>query len=335
MYLDIRKCLNKMKFDIVLATYNGSYFISLQLDSILNQKEYVNKIYIRDDGSNDRTVEIIKEYQGLYSDLIFYVEDGLGNLGPKESFIALCGYSEADYVAFSDQDDIWESEKLKVISDYIKSNDLENIQSPTLIHSDLSLINSEGASIGASYIKSSDINVKNIRIHELLTQRNIVTGCACVVNRSLLNESRYVDSTSFHMHDFYFACIASMYDGIHFIDLPLVRYRQHERNCVGYQKKVGKYEIVKKLISGEFSLIQKVNKIDNYFRFDWSMLGKRVASLIKIGHENNKASLPCHNQRSLNLMRDLANSNSLSRLMFFWKILKVNVQLLPRFRSLK
>ena len=51
------------KIEILMATYNGEKYIKEQINSIINQT-YTNwKLLIRDDGSKDKTVEIIKEYE--------------------------------------------------------------------------------------------------------------------------------------------------------------------------------------------------------------------------------------------------------------------------------
>ena len=51
------------KIEILMATYNGEKYIKEQINSIINQT-YTNwRLLIRDDGSKDKTVEIIKEYE--------------------------------------------------------------------------------------------------------------------------------------------------------------------------------------------------------------------------------------------------------------------------------
>ena len=61
--------------DILMATYNGGKYIAEQIDSILNQTYNDWKLYIRDDGSKDNTINIVKEYSEKYPDKIIFVED--------------------------------------------------------------------------------------------------------------------------------------------------------------------------------------------------------------------------------------------------------------------
>lgn len=99
--------------NVILATYNGEEYIERQLNSI-EEQDYKNiDIYIRDDGSTDRTPRIIDEYAAAHSN-VHVIKDDKGNLGCPESFyevLRVC--PEADFYAFSDQDDIWEPFKIR------------------------------------------------------------------------------------------------------------------------------------------------------------------------------------------------------------------------------
>ena len=101
------------KVDILLATYNGERFLQKQIDSILQQTYSNFTIYIRDDGSKDGTIKIIKDYAQKYPNKILFIEDILGNLGVTQNFNELMKYSSANYIAFSDQDDIWLPQKIE------------------------------------------------------------------------------------------------------------------------------------------------------------------------------------------------------------------------------
>lgn len=104
------------KVNVILAAYNGGRHIVKQLDSIVEQTYPDIDIYIRDDGSTDDTVEIvqqyIKEYKGNRK--IIFLETKEKHLRCPECFYFLaknCG--EADYYAFSDQDDFWYPQKIE------------------------------------------------------------------------------------------------------------------------------------------------------------------------------------------------------------------------------
>ena len=131
--------MDNFKIDILLATYNGEKYIRKQLDSIL-QQSYENWILrIHDDGSSDKTVAIIKEYE-KYDGRILYYEDSNVGLGSKNNFDLLMGRSKADFVLFADQDDIWPKNKLNQFIHYAEKVNVKN--KPMMIFSNYSLIDS-------------------------------------------------------------------------------------------------------------------------------------------------------------------------------------------------
>jgi rhamnosyltransferase len=117
---------NKPTLIVALATYNGAKHLKTQLDSILEQTFTDFQIYIRDDGSTDNTLEIIRDYVRK-SGQIHLIEDNLGNLKPPYSFYAILNQCpSAKYYAFADQDDIWYPDKLMRAVNYLDSVNLKD-----------------------------------------------------------------------------------------------------------------------------------------------------------------------------------------------------------------
>ncbi len=111
-----------MKIEILLSTYNGERYLREMMDSLIGQDYSDFHITVRDDGSSDNTVDIIKEYQSLYQDKITYIKPEC-NLGYPDCFWYLLeNCEEADMYAFCDQDDVWNSRKLS--SCYEKCKDI-------------------------------------------------------------------------------------------------------------------------------------------------------------------------------------------------------------------
>lgn len=106
--------MSEPRVNIVLAAYNGEKHIRPQLDSLLEQT-YPNIIVtVRDDGSTDHTVEIVREYVMKYPGKIVLLEPDGENLKCPRSFYRILEKCEkADYYAFCDQDDVWEPDKIK------------------------------------------------------------------------------------------------------------------------------------------------------------------------------------------------------------------------------
>ena len=102
-----------MKVAILLATYNGEKYLREQIDSILKQNGVDLTLYVRDDGSTDGTIDLLKEY--VVNTKAVKLDIGK-NLGVGNSFMQLlydCP-NDFDFYAFSDQDDIWDENKLYV-----------------------------------------------------------------------------------------------------------------------------------------------------------------------------------------------------------------------------
>lgn len=99
------------KVAVLISSYNGEKYLKEQLDSILRQTYRNIEIVIRDDGSKDATIEIIKAYQKEHDNII--LQEG-ENLGFLKSFFKLLEFENADYFAFCDQDDVWLENKIEL-----------------------------------------------------------------------------------------------------------------------------------------------------------------------------------------------------------------------------
>ena len=102
---------NNLNVSVCMATYNGEVYIEEQINSILSAMETGDELIISDDGSSDGTIDIVNKYRNNYPIRIVK--------GPQDGFSSNFGnaisYASKDLIAFSDQDDIWEANKLNVI----------------------------------------------------------------------------------------------------------------------------------------------------------------------------------------------------------------------------
>lgn len=95
---------------VVLCSYNGEQFIREQIDSILNQTYPILELIIQDDASCDKTFEIVNEYRFDPRVKIYQNEKSLGF---SQNFFRALFKAKGEYIAFSDQDDIWVSDKIE------------------------------------------------------------------------------------------------------------------------------------------------------------------------------------------------------------------------------
>lgn len=218
---------------ILMSTYNGEKYLRDQLDSIFNQKNVEIRLVIRDDGSNDSTKEIIKEYQQSH-DNIELIEGE--NIGCEESFKKLLYLPvEADYYAFSDQDDIWHPDKL--IS---AINNLNKFKG-NLSVSNLMLVDSYGNKLRPLF------NDMQIQRQQLVFDNLVIGnlhGCVQVWTKQLndIIQSYYPKFT--YDHDVWVNLIANAVGFTHIDAKCRIDYRQHENNTSGYA--TSRYQRIKK-----------------------------------------------------------------------------------------
>ena len=221
------------KVQILLATFNGEKFLREQLDSIVNQEYKSWELLIHDDGSEDNTISILKEYQNNYPKKVSLLIDQQFFSSASKNFFHLIENRsrEANLFCLCDQDDIWHKNKLKIIIEIYNS---ENDNEPLLIHSDLSLIDDSGRLLEKSHNKlikyQKDFINKNSSLYY-----NPVPGCAMSINSALADKISYCKDMV--MHDWWIL-ISAIYENTNviYIKTPLVKYRQHSENVLGYKK---------------------------------------------------------------------------------------------------
>lgn len=202
---------------VAMATCNGEKYLKKQLDSIYAQTYKNIEIVVTDDYSTDSTVDILKEYKEKYG-LQYVVNDqNLGFVKNFEKAISLCS---GEYIALSDQDDIWEANKIEVLMNKIGTFDL--------IHSASSLIDDNSNLISPLWIKEDNFKYS----FEKLVFSNTITGCTILFKRELLNDFSPIPSGEKY-HDWWLALLASRNNSIIYEPTPLVQYRQHTAQDTG------------------------------------------------------------------------------------------------------
>lgn len=218
--------------EILLATYNGERFLGQQLDSLFAQTYQDWTILVRDDGSTDKTLDIIRFYQQKHPQKIILVQDSNKNLGPRGNFSILLERSSAPYVMFCDQDDVWLEDKIERSINALK--DLEKTHgdnTPILLYSDLEVVDDNLRIISASMMKQQKLNPrKNDLAHICMT--NVVSGCTSIMNRALAQKAVPIPQEA-RMHDSWVALVAAATGFLQYLPEATIKYRQHEANVVG------------------------------------------------------------------------------------------------------
>lgn len=224
--------------DIVIATYNGESYILEQLDSILASDDFqsiVDKIIISDDNSTDRTREILTDYTNRYSFIDLHINKG--KKGVIGNFSNALNLSTADYVVLCDQDDYWKKDKLTILINGLK--DIErnvNGKTPCLFFTDLEVVDVSLQIIDKSFFHMIKNNPDTFfKTHSVLLM-NIVPGCSMIINKKL-KEIALPIKDGIYLHDWWFLLIAHFVGEVGFSRNSTFKYRQHDRNTLGANKR--------------------------------------------------------------------------------------------------
>ncbi|MEZ8337464.1 glycosyltransferase family 2 protein [Vibrio cyclitrophicus] len=265
----------KKLVSVALATYNGEEYIEEFLESVLSQSYKNIELIIYDDCSTDSTVAILKKIASKEPRICFYQQKS--NIGFVKNFESVLTKCSGDYIALADQDDIWEKNKIELL--------MKNIEDFDLIHSDALLIDAKGEIFSNSYTNSSNKLVYPEKLEDIIVN-NPVTGCTTLVSQSLL-VSALPFPKNILVHDQWLACLAITGRGIKYLDEPLIRYRQHDKNQIGAKsKKSILYKlrnisiINKKNEFGLLNLIEELLKISKKDKINLKALKKYYTHIL-------------------------------------------------------
>ena len=258
--------LKKKNITILLSTYNGELYLQEFLDSLSLQSCQDWFLIIRDDGSTDETVKIIKRYISERDDC-YFIEDDL-RLGVVQSFSKLLQYAKGrnfPYYMFADQDDVWLEYKVEETLQAMKTRECINDESlPVLVHADLIVVDKNLKTISQSFSNFQSIPNKALSFKELVFFNN-VTGCTVMINSALASHVDRIPSSAL-MHDHWIALVAAMFGVIEYIDKQMILYRQHDSNDTGARRWGLKF-ILSNLVVPLVVKKKLVKKINQYNEF--------------------------------------------------------------------
>lgn len=211
------------KVNILLSTYNGEIYLPKLLDSLENQDFNNFEVIVRDDGSTDKTIEILEQYKTRLNINIIRGD----HVGVTKSFLTLLfTYSgEADYYAFCDQDDIWLPNKISTAVNTLKETKVK----PAMYFSNLSIF------FGDSYNFTKNLKPfkKPFSLGNALIE-NVASGCTIIINRKARDVLIREMPKWALIHDHWIYLVLSSIDGIIIYDKePKILYRQHSTNTIG------------------------------------------------------------------------------------------------------
>lgn len=225
-----------MKITAAVCTYNGEKYIQEQLNSILNQSVKVDEILICDDQSTDSTVAIINTFVEAYPEIIQF-QINSKNLRVNKNFEKALSLSSGDYIFLSDQDDVWEKDKVKQTLEIFQQN-------PTAqgVFSDAHLIDDEGNKRESKglwnnvlFLEDKIDNPKEL-FGYISNIRNMVTGATlCIKKETKDFIFPFPDSKAMY-HDEWIALILAAKGTLFYTKEKLISYRVHASQQIGVIK---------------------------------------------------------------------------------------------------
>jgi glycosyltransferase involved in cell wall biosynthesis len=239
---------------ILLCTFNGARFLPTQLETYDRQTHSDWRVFASDDGSTDGTRDLLLQFRDRLGSARVDVRDG-----PRQGFVAnflglACdGNINCDYYAYSDQDDIWEPDKLARAIAWLRT---VPARTPAVYCSRTRLIDEQGRQCGLSPLFRRKTGFRNAMVQSIAGGNTMVFNQAARELLVLCGPDTRVPS-----HDWWTYLLTSAAGGQVFYDpVPSVRYRVHPTNVVG--SNVGwssRIERLRMLIGGRFRRWSELN----------------------------------------------------------------------------
>ncbi len=211
--------------DILLTTYNTeTEYLKQQIESILNQNHKNFRLLISDDASTKKDVKtILEEYQNKDKRITLYQQEK--NLGYNKNFEFLLKQANAEYIMFSDHDDVWYPQKIEKSLQKIKEEEVD------LVYCNAHQINEKGETIQTNYFKYKNVPMIHGK-NKLTISRCVGIGCSQIITDNVKNKMLPFTEEVI-AHDWLAAFLANEGKGIAYIEEPLFGYRLHTNNVFG------------------------------------------------------------------------------------------------------
>lgn len=222
--------LQLKRIAVLMATFNGARYIKAQIDSILTQQGTTLDLFLRDDGSDDQTLDIIGEYL-VENQNVFLIESD-ERLGAAGSFLELMNAvpTHYEYYAFADQDDIWMPNKLEKCRLKLEHLGADEIG---IAYCGYRYIDENGSPLGTyKTAAETEISWKSAVVENPAAGFSILMNRACLI-AARLSKEKY---KRVRMHDFWVHQVAFLLGRTQRVPECLVDYRIHSSNTVGIKK---------------------------------------------------------------------------------------------------
>jgi glycosyltransferase involved in cell wall biosynthesis len=270
-----------MKISVALCTYNGENYLSKQIESILNQSfQTAIEIVVCDDRSTDTTLSILNHYKNLHPN-VFNIYVNENNLGSTKNFEKAISNCTGDFIFLSDQDDIWDKDKIaKTLAVFENNPNAEGVFSNAFLINEKEDVFTDLSLWETVYFLEKELP-KPIDFLDIITKNgNIVTGATLCIKKEI---KKHIFPLPIDvLHDEWIATILAIKQTLYYTTEKLISYRIHSSQQVGIKdvNKIEGYNHIKRVILGiekpesfrDFRILTKkyflkrneLIKIDNY-----------------------------------------------------------------------
>lgn len=225
----------RLRISVALCTYQGELHLQEQLDSIARQIRLPDELIVRDDGSSDGTLDIVRNFAASARFPVLWGKNAK-NLGSTGNFQQAIGLCTGDIIALCDQDDVWHADKLGLMEEmYLSSPETGGVFSnAAVVGADLSPL---GYTLWDTFRFPERVQASFSagKAFDVLLNHNVVTG-ATMSFRSSMRGLLFPIPAEW-IHDAWIAIIVSLYSDLRFINRCLVDYRQHDSQQIGGRKR--------------------------------------------------------------------------------------------------
>jgi len=221
-----------MRISVAMGTYNGSRFLDEQLSSISRQSRLPDELIICDDCSRDDTLSRLQHF-AEHSSFPVRIVVNQANLGPTRNFEQAISLCQGEIVALSDQDDIWKEHRLQKTEEVFARN-----PSAGLVFTDADIIGPDSVPVGArlwSFIhfgRLQQFQLRHKNAARALLRHNLVTGATMAFRATLRDVALPIPDI--WVQDGWIALITSFFYDVVPIKEPLIQYRKHPEQKIGF-----------------------------------------------------------------------------------------------------
>lgn len=239
---------------VCMATYNGELYIEEQINSILVQLLNTDELIISDDGSIDRTIEIIKSFNDDRIKLLIN-----NSKCYTKNFENALSKAKGDYIFLSDQDDVWLPNKVKVTLEYLKNYDFV-VNDATVVNEKLKILYKS---------RNKKFKIRKGFLNNFI--KSYYLGCCMAFNKKVLEAALpFPKNNSLCLHDTWISLLSEKYFRTYIIEEPLIYYRRHDNNVSNGAEKWSNsiLNILKIRLYLFYSILRRKSKIKKIYRED-------------------------------------------------------------------